>query len=67
MIGLLAVAVAATILLLVAVAWRMLPTDETTTVAETVDPTAPWAFVDHRTAEQRAADQSRVDDAWGLR
>jgi hypothetical protein len=50
-----------------AIAWTLIPSDPPPPVAQAVDPTAPWVYVDHRTDEQRAADQAKVNDAWGLR
>jgi hypothetical protein len=54
------------VVLIAVVAWRSLPQPPAPQVQK-VDPTAPWVFVDHRTDEQRAADQAKINEAWGLR
>lgn len=59
------------LLALFAVAWRLLPTAERPVPPRATIPTDPVrvlaARADNRTAEQRAADQARTNDAWGLR
>lgn len=59
------------LLALFVVAWRCLPSGPAEVAPRATIPAAPVRVElvreDHRTPEQRAADQARTNDAWGLR
>jgi hypothetical protein len=59
----LAVVCGLALLAVIAVAWWSLPTPPPPPVIAFTPPRR----VDHRTREQREADQAKVNEAWGLR